>query len=246
MSTSRYLEIADVLSTELADRKPGTRLASEHEIASRFAVGRAAARAAVQELEARLLVRRVRGSGTFVNRRIDYVISRSRPPSWHRTVEAAGAKARSVVRGVERVRLAPDQAELLRREVGEEAHLLLRQYYIDDLLASWSSEWIPTDVVADIDPAVYAVESVDEILRQLGRVDPVRAWCRVSVDVPADRVVEELATERGRPQWLVESVSRDRESGRPVMCSHTWSLPTATRLIVELDGPWESENGGQP
>ena len=59
----------------------------------RFGVGRAAARSALQELERRLLVRRVQGAGTFVNRRIDYVISRTRPPSWHATVDRGGRGA---------------------------------------------------------------------------------------------------------------------------------------------------------
>ncbi|MCQ8187078.1 GntR family transcriptional regulator [Streptomyces rugosispiralis] len=78
MSATRYLEIAERLSAELAECAHGTRVAGEAEIARRFGVGRAAARAAVQELERRFVVRRTQGAGTFVNRRIDYVISPER------------------------------------------------------------------------------------------------------------------------------------------------------------------------
>jgi len=70
-TSTRYLEIADRLAAELVGCAPGTRVASEPELADRFGVGRAAARSALQELERRLLVRRVQGAGTFVNRRID-------------------------------------------------------------------------------------------------------------------------------------------------------------------------------
>ena len=105
MTSTRYLEIADQLAGELATFAPGSRVASEPELATRFGVGRAAARSALQELERRLLVRRVQGAGTFVNRRIDYVISRTRPPSWHATVTAAGAVPRSQTKDVERVAL---------------------------------------------------------------------------------------------------------------------------------------------
>ncbi|MEY8042875.1 GntR family transcriptional regulator [Saccharopolyspora cebuensis] len=240
MVRSRYLEMADELATELAALPAGTRIASEHEIAERFGVGRAAARAAVQELESRLLVRRVRGAGTFVNRRIDYAISQRRAPSWHQTVREAGAEPRSLVRDVRRAPLPEDAAERLERPPGSPATLLVRQYYIDELLSGWSNEWIPADVLADVDLAVHAVESVDSILRQMSGVRPVRAWCRVSYALPDAAVAAGLGTESCRPVWLVESLSRDADSGVPLLSSHSWSRPDSARIVVEMDGPYFS------
>ncbi|NIY62706.1 hypothetical protein SMALB_0626 [Streptomyces malaysiensis] len=104
------------MSAELAECARGTRVASEAEIARRFGVGRAAARAAVQELERRFVVRRTQGSGTFVNRRIDYVISRSAPPSWSATIAAAGLPHE--VAG----------AEFARRRVGERAAWVIARH----------------------------------------------------------------------------------------------------------------------
>src|ERR1700760_3504002 len=92
MGKSQYAEIVDALVGDLAGRRPGARFASEHEIAARFAGSRAVAGAALRELESRLLVRRVRGSGTFVNGRIDYVISAHRPPPWHPAGAPPGAQ----------------------------------------------------------------------------------------------------------------------------------------------------------
>ncbi|MGW4735307.1 GntR family transcriptional regulator [Streptomyces shenzhenensis] len=235
---SRYAEIADVLAAEIAGRPAGTRIASEHEIAARFAVSRAAARAAVQELEGRLLVRRVRGAGTFVNRRIDYVLSQRKAPSLHQTVREAGGDPRTVVRDVRRLALPGEMADRLERPDGSPAHLLTRQSYIDGLLSGWSQEWIPVDLLPELDAAVHAVESLDTILRQMCGVSPVRAWCRVSYSVPGPEVAAGLETDHTRPVWLVESLSRDRDTGRTVMCSNTWSRPDCTRIIVELDGPW--------
>ncbi|MBO0877372.1 MAG: GntR family transcriptional regulator, partial [Pseudonocardia sp.] len=151
MTSTRYLKIAERLATELAGRPAGSRVASEPELAERFGVGRAAARSALQELERRLLVRRVQGAGTFVNRRIDYVISHSRPPSWHATVAAAGATPRSQVKSVQRVELPEGRAERLERLAGSAAHRIVRTFYIDDLLATWTEEWVPVDVVPDLD-----------------------------------------------------------------------------------------------
>lgn len=230
----RYLELADRLAAELVDHPPGSRVPSEHDISGRFGVGRAAARATLQELERRLLVRRVQGLGTFVNRRIDYVIAHDRRPSWHHTVTAAGARPRSIVREIGRHPLPADKAALLDIPAGTMARRLVRQSYIDDLLASWTHEWLPEDLVVDLDLAMHAVESLDEVLRQLARVEPVRAWCRVSLDVPPAEVLTELGIETSTPLWLVESLSRDAASGRALMCSSAWMRADAVRVVVEL------------
>src|ERR1700743_549017 len=91
MGKSQYAEIVDKLVDDLAGCRPGARVASEHEIAARFAVSRAVAGAALRELESRLLVRRVRGSGTVVNGSIDYIMSADRTPSFSQMVRAGGA-----------------------------------------------------------------------------------------------------------------------------------------------------------
>jgi DNA-binding GntR family transcriptional regulator len=80
-------------------------------------------------------------------------------------------------------------------------------------------------------------ESLDAVLRQLGRVDPVRTWCRVSLDVAPAEVVVDLAMTAIAPVWLVESVSRDGPDGPPVMCSRGWMRADAVRVVVELGEP---------
>ncbi|MGW4486593.1 GntR family transcriptional regulator [Amycolatopsis sp. NPDC004368] len=237
MTSTRYLDIADQLATELVAYEPGARVASEPELATRFGVGRAAARSALQELERRLLVRRVQGAGTFVSRRIDYVISHSRPPSWHATVAAAGATPRSQIKGVERVEACEAAAKRLERPVGSPVYRVIRHFFIDDLLASWTEELIPVDVAPNIDIALHSVESVDLVLRQLGGVQPVRAWFRASVDIPPAEVLRGLQIEARVPVWCIESVNRDAESGRVLMTSNAWTRMDAVRVVVELEDP---------
>lgn len=135
-TVQRYQDIADELADELAGLAPGARVPGEHAITRRFGVGRAAARAALQELERRLLVRRVQGAGTFVNRRIDYAISHRRRPSFHHTVAAAGGQPRTVLRGVDRLGVPAAEAAALHRPSGAPVHRVTRESYIDDLLAS--------------------------------------------------------------------------------------------------------------
>ncbi len=234
MNGVRYVETAEVLAGELAGLPSGTKIASENEIAERFGVSRAAARAAVQELERRLLVRRVRGSGTYVSWRMDYVLSPDRTPSWHQTVRDAGGEPRSVVRELRTVPLPEELAVRLEREPGEQAHFLVRQYFVDGLVVSWTNEWIPLDVLAELEVAARTVESLDEILRQLARVRPTRAWCRVGIAVPDAALSEALDIEGTRPVYLVESMSRDGEGGRPVMCSKTWTRTDSVSIVVEM------------
>jgi GntR family phosphonate transport system transcriptional regulator len=236
MGKTRYPEIVGALAGDLAGRHPGDRVASEHEIATRFGVSRAAARAAMQELEDRLLVRRVRGSGTFVNHRIDYVISPRRAPSWHQTVAAAGAVPRSVVKEIRDGTLDAELAARLERPEGSPARVLVRQYFINDLLAGWTTEWLPADICPHAaDVAVRAVESVDLVLRQMARVEPVRAWCRVSMDVPPPDAAAGLEIDDSHHAWRVESMSRDKTSGQPVLASAAWIRVEMIRLIVEMD-----------
>jgi GntR family phosphonate transport system transcriptional regulator len=235
MGKSQYAEIVNALVGDLAECEPGARVASEHEIAARFAVSRAVAGSALRELENRLLVRRVRGSGTFVNARIDYVISANRAPSWHKTVRNAGAEPRSAVRSVTSEQLPEDIAQRLEREPGSPAHRIIRQSWINNMPAGWVTEWIPDDVFPDAaDVALRTVGSLDQVLRQMAKVDPVRAWSRVSMELPPPEVAAGLETDAVRHVWLVESVTRDAERHFPVMANIWWSRPDVLRIIVEM------------
>jgi GntR family phosphonate transport system transcriptional regulator len=235
MGKSQYAEIVDSLVDDLAGCQPGARVASEHEIAARFAVSRAVAGAALRELESRLLVRRVRGSGTFVNGRIDYIISADRVPSFSQTVRAAGAQPRSAVRSITAEPLPDELAARLEREPGSPAHRIVRQSWINDMPSGWVIEWIPDDMFPDgADVAVRAVESLDQVLRQMGGVQPVRAWCRVSMELPPPEVAAGIETDPGRHVWLVESVSRDAHRGFPIMTSIWWTRPDVIRITVEM------------
>lgn len=235
MGKSQYAEIVDTLVGDLAGCEPGARVASEHEIAARFAVSRAVAGAALRELESRLLVRRVRGSGTFVNGRIDYVISAARAPSWHAAVRAAGAEPRSAVRSVTAGTLPGELAARLEREPGSPAHRIVRQSWINGMPSGWVTEWIPDDIFPDgADVAVRTVESLDQVLRQMAKVEPVRAWCRVSMELPPPEVAAGIETDPGRHVWLVESVNRDATRGFPVMANIWWTRPDVIRLTVEM------------
>ena len=107
-----YQVLADELAKEIVAVEPGERLPSEVELAERYSVSRLTARAAVQELERRYLVRRAKGSGTYVAHRVDYVIS-PRFTSWTEMVHRAGATttrpivSSKVIRASDELRVEP-------------------------------------------------------------------------------------------------------------------------------------------
>src|SRR5262249_55473655 len=124
-SSHRYREMAEELESELLHVPVGSRVPSEHTLADRFGVSRPTARAALQELERRLLVHRVQGRGTFRRGRIDYVISPAQPPSFSDTVRRAGG-----VPGMQLLTLS------VRRAVEQEC----RQLGLPPACAVWSME----------------------------------------------------------------------------------------------------------
>lgn len=67
--------IAEVLAAEVSGLPAGARMDSENELGARFGVPRSVIRRALEELEGRFLIRRVRGSGTYVGGRIDALAS---------------------------------------------------------------------------------------------------------------------------------------------------------------------------
>ncbi|WP_280263362.1 GntR family transcriptional regulator [Nocardia wallacei] len=234
MPEHRYQTIADQLESEIAQLRPGTRLDSEHVLMKRFGVGRAAARAAVQELERRLRVRRVQGSGTFVSSPIDYVIAHDRRPSWHHTVRAAGAVPRSVVLEQSVAPLPADCARRLEVPEGTIAHHMTRLSFIDDVVAALGSEWILHAAAPELADAMRVEESLDEVLRQIGHVRSVRSWCRAASDLPPADVQKTLRLISPVPVWVVESVNRDAETGRALTYSKAWMRGDAVRVVMEI------------
>lgn len=236
MARAKYREIADQLATEVALLPPGMRIAGESEIGKRFDVGRAAARSALQELERRLLVRRVQGVGTFTARRIDYVISPQHPPSWSRSVRAGGAVPRSIVRSCETVFVPDDVATVLDLQPGAPCHLLKRQSFTDDVPAAWGAEWVPIHVVSELATAVQIVDSLDLILRDMANAMPERAWSRASMEAADPAIARELGCSPGDAAWLVESLNRDARSGRLLCFTRRWMRADAVRVVIESGG----------
>ncbi|QHC02181.1 UTRA domain-containing protein [Epidermidibacterium keratini] len=227
-------EIVSILSDEIAALSPGDRIESEHTLMKRFGVGRSVVRSVIGTLQSMHLVRRVQGSGTFVNRRIDYVISRSKSPSLHKTVEASGAHSETVLIGSDHSFLPAKAAARLELPPDTEVQHLTRLSHINGLPAMYVEEWILPGVCDHVDVAIGVVRSVDETLRGMGFL-PIRAWCQASLDVAPAHARQRLELDEHDHTWVVESIARDRDTATALFHSRTWTRQDAVRLVLELD-----------
>ena len=238
MATPTYLELAEGLAADF--RLVGDRVPSENEIASSHGVSRPTARAALQELERRFLVRRVRGAGTFVSRRIDYVISDSRPPSASATLKAAGVEPHRELVEASTLRCAADIAWHLGVERGTRVQLIRRRTTIDGILTSISSSYIPSAIVPGIVDELAVRGSLFETLRDVYGIECQRRWSRASLDLPPTSVVEALRLEGTPPTWLIEGVNEQR--GRPsraIEFTRNWSRADVLNVVFEMGQPPE-------
>src|SRR5450755_4429117 len=92
-----YLQVADQLEEQIATLEAGEPMPSEHELARDHDINRLTARAALEELERRYLVRRQQGRRTIVSRRIDYPLDPGGVPGWTKIVRKAGNVPRTEV-----------------------------------------------------------------------------------------------------------------------------------------------------
>ena len=214
-----YLRVADDLEVVARSAVPGQRLPSEHELCERHAVSRLTARAALQELERRHLVRRVRGSGTYVARRIDYPVragdgaelERDRAPSGRRAA-SGGARNRAG-----RAANARTGRSALSARAGVVV-TVTRLGHVDGLVSGIATSWLPRRVVGSNNPDEFIDDGESLYAALVARgFRPRRRWTRAELDVVPPEVAPQLELE-GRPLvWHTHTLNEDettRPSGR--------------------------------
>jgi GntR family transcriptional regulator len=231
-----YLDIAGEVAHDLGGRAPGSAAPSEHELAARFGVSRLTARAALEELERRWLVRRRQGRGTFVARRIEYRVGLDVPPSWTEVMRQTGAEPSSVTEWVRK----GEGPAWVRRELGLDVNdrvlHLRRVHTLDGELASCSDTWVVEALTPGLAKELGKTGSLYLALAGRYRLEPVRAWYRAELDLAPPRVAARLGVSappltlatRGR----VDSVT----AGRPLEVTCAWARADLLRVVFEVGG----------
>lgn len=233
MSGAKFRDLAAALETEIRAMRNGQRVPSEHEIAARFDVARSTARAALQELAVRHVIRRVRGAGSFAVTRIDYPIDAARAPSWSATVRAAGATPRSVVVSCSPTRPPVEVARTLDLDDDRPCHRLVRRSFIDDVAASWGIEWVPLGVIPDLAETLRVSDSLHDVLIRAARTVPRRVWVRAGAEALTPEVAANLDATPSSLGWYVESLNHDQNDGRLLCLTQRWIRADMIRVVFE-------------
>jgi GntR family transcriptional regulator len=229
-----YLTLSQRLEEQLASASPGDLVPSENELARYHKVNRLTARAALQELERRHLVRRIQGRGTFVARRLDYRISTEGPASFTDIVRSAGGNPSTSTEDVF-VR-APTAGERRSLALAPRAQVieLRRTRWLDDEPVGVGKSVLPVALVPGLQQKLGADGSLYRALTEEYDLLPRRAWFRCEVAAAPEPVAAQLKL-RGRPD-LFHNCGR-LESGRlgkPLEINDGWLRTDVFNVVIEV------------
>ncbi len=232
-----YLRVADKLEAKILRAPIGAEVPSEHELARSHKISRLTARASLEELERRYLVRRAHGKRRCVVQRIDYIIGPSRSPSWSEGVALAGAVPHSET---ERMRLRAPSAAIraaLGLEKGADALFLMRLRYVNGQLAACADTWLDADLVPMLSERLAPDASLHETLTDIYRLAPRRDWARAETVFAPPSVVKRLGL-RGRPVVsCLTGVTVSRKSNRPIEFTTSWLRTDVFNIVFEMGTP---------
>ncbi|MFF0457832.1 GntR family transcriptional regulator [Nocardia africana] len=228
-----YVAVADYLQQEIATAEPGQRLPSEHELAASHNISRVTARAALQELERRHLVRRARGAGTFVARRIDFALNAHSAPSWSETIRRAGGVPETKIVSVDLMRPPSDVRTHLELASAAKVVRLVRLGYVDGLVASVTTTHMPASLASDLRERVAFGGSLYQTLQAIG-CQPGRLWNSATMEVPDAEVAALLKIEGRPPIWRSEGCVIDTVTQRKIEFGVSWSRPDVIRYRFEF------------
>ncbi len=227
------MTLSDHLEAKLARARPGDPVPSEHELASRHGVSRLTARAALQELEQRHLVRRIQGRGTFVARRIEYRVSPEVVPSWTHTVRLAGGNP-STSNDSFRVRRAQRlERQQLQLDAAAKVAVVQRRRFIDGEVVGLSASTVPVGVVGDLQARLGPDGSLYDALVDAG-LEPERQVVRVTVEVAPQEVAEMLGLRRRAHLVHQQGALRCAKRGCPIEINESWLRADVFDLVVEI------------
>lgn len=183
-SSPRYLEIADYLRELVAAAEPGDRLPSDAELCERFGVSRMTARQAVMVLANEHLLRRKRGSGTFVSsNRVQRALGS--PLSFSESMRLRGMEPTSRVLRAGAAPLTPETARALGIEPSEPAIVLERLRLADEIPMAIEYATIPARDSELLDEDLTS-GSLHAAFERAGRI-PTRALAEVGARMATGR-----------------------------------------------------------
>ena len=196
------------------EARPGERLGTEHELASRYGVNRHTVRQALASLAARGLVRIEHGHGTFVeDLAIDYMLGRR--TRFSENVAAAGLEGRHIP--LENSELKADSviASQLGISAGTRVLRIRTLGEVRGMPVSVAEHFIPARRFAGIADRFAELGSLTRAFAEFGVNDYTRKQSLVTARIPDAQTAMLLRQPAARPVLHVEAVNLDSR-GRPI------------------------------
>ena len=226
-----YLQVADQLEAEISSLAAGEPMPSEHELAAQHDINRLTARAALEELERRYLVRRQQGRRTIVARRIDFSLDDGGVPGWTKTVKRSGGTPRTEVDFL-RLRQPPaDIRDALQLPKKTSAVHLGRRRFVDNELAAYSESWLNADLVPKLEERLGKAGTLNAALARY-KLKTKRGLLRCELLIATPEVAEWLLAP-DRP--LLFSLRTHLQTGkRQLAVTTTWLRADVFNVVFEM------------
>jgi GntR family phosphonate transport system transcriptional regulator len=230
-----WRQIAERLSRDLLSGvlKPGDRLPTELDLASRYAVNRHTVRRAVAALADQGYLRVEQGRGTFVaEHMLDYVLGRR--TRFHANLQAQGREPGGRVFGARVERADATVARELNLKAGTRVLVVEHVGEADGVPITYATHYFPAERFRGLAELYSQTTSLTAALRELGVPDYTRKVTRLSARLPSEIEARQLGQAAVRPLLQAEAVNVDPE-GRPFQYSITRFAGDRVQLVVEPD-----------
>ena len=232
-----YLKLSQQILEEYSELSPQQPLPSEHVLGAAFGVNRQTIRAALDELERRWLIRRVKGSGTFRTQRYEYRIGTDIAPSFTLTVRAAGGDPRTQNSKPVTRPATVQEREILSLPASAQVTVVERVRFIDGAPVSTATSVLPAARVPRLAATLQGDSSLDHVLRRHYGYTPVRQWSQSRLSSPPDEVAEALGLRGRPPQILLRGLVSCAVSGERLEYVESYMRPDVFDVITEV-GKW--------
>jgi GntR family phosphonate transport system transcriptional regulator len=229
-----WRQIEQILKDEIASGRfrPGSRMATEQDLARRFNVNRHTIRRALADLQENGLIRIEQGRGTFIQEDlVDYPVGR-RTRFSENLIRQSRVPETTLLRGLE-LPAEPMVARALALTVSAPVLVLDTVGEADGVRVCVSSRYYPKILAAGLIEHFNETGSVTESLRRLGIADYYRQYTRVTARLPSAEDARYLHQPKSRPVLVTEALSVDAE-GRPL--EYGLSRFASDRIQLVLDG----------
>lgn len=213
------------------DLPPGTRLPTEQELSARFGVNRHTVRRAMEELQARGLVRVEQGRGSFVAEDVlDYPVGpRTR---FSESIRRQNREPQGRILRIEEVPADATVAEALKLRRGRPVVLAERLGLVDGRPLVVGSHYFSADRFPRIAAMLAEDPSITRALAACGVPDYRRLVTRITARMPLPEEATLLQQSRSRPLLVTEAVNVD-PSGQPVEASFARYAAGRMQILVE-------------